>query len=49
MYKSQQGSINRAYPDGVGKDLGPGLITGISPPLPPTIPSCWKHSAAGTS
>ncbi|MDA1174682.1 MAG: thiamine pyrophosphate-binding protein [Chloroflexi bacterium] len=31
MYKSQQGSINRTYPDGVGKDLGPSFITGITP------------------
>jgi acetolactate synthase I/II/III large subunit len=31
MYRSQQGSIDRTYPEGVGKDLGPSFITGITP------------------
>lgn len=31
MYKSQQGSLDRAYPDGFGKTYGPKFATGIGP------------------
>ena len=31
MYRSQQGSIDRAYPDGFGREYGPKFATGIRP------------------
>lgn len=31
MYQSQQNSINRSYPEGFGKEIGPTFATGITP------------------